>query len=460
MPAQCNPDRYGFEAVCGRRVEASFDGGVVTSDAGGLLLGLVWKALALPKRLAACFIDKRHPDLIEHSVETLVRQRVMGLAMGYEDLNDHDRLRRDPVLALLAEKLEARRADCSSVAGKATLNRLELSGAEATRYHKIAHDGAAIERLFVDLFLDSREAAPEEIVLDLDATDDPLHGDQEGRFFHGYYDCYCYLPLYVFCGHDLVAAKLRTANSDASHGAKEEVERIVTRIRARWPLTRIILRADSGFAREALMQWCETNGVDYLFGLARNERLAQQIEAEMAHARGAAEVTGKPARRFKDFAWRTRQSWSRTRRVAGKAEWLGGKANPRFVVTSLAPERAAAQRLYEELYCARGDMENRIKEAQGDLFGERTSSRSLRANQLRLWFASLAYVLLASLRRLALAGTALAVASCLSLRLKLLKIGATVTTSSRRIKLAMAQGFPFQETFAIAHQRLAAAIRS
>jgi hypothetical protein len=460
MPAQCTPDRYGFEAVCGRRVEASFDGGVVTSDAGGLLLGLVWKALALPGRLAACFADRRDPDLIEHSVETLVRQRVMGLAMGYEDLNDHDRLRRDPVLGLLAEKLEASRKDCAAVAGKVTLNRLELSGAEATRYHKIAHDGAAIERLIVDLFLESREQAPEEIILDLDATDDPLHGGQEGRFFHGYYDCYCYLPLYVFCGHDLVAAKLREANLDASAGAKEEAERIVTRIRARWPLTRIILRADSGFAREGLMAWCEANGVDYLFGLARNERLAQEIASDMEHARCEAEVTGKPARRFKDFSWRTRKSWSRTRRVVGKAEWLSGKANPRFVVTSLAPERAAALRLYEELYCARGDMENRIKEAQGDLFGDRTSSRSLRANQLRLWFSSLAYVLLTSLRRLALAGTVLAVASCLSLRLKLLKIGATVTTSSRRIKLAMAQGFPFQETFAIAHQRLAAAART
>jgi hypothetical protein len=460
MPAQCNPDCYGFEAVCGRRVEASFDGGVVTSDAGGLLLGLVWKALALPKRFAACFIDKRHPDLIEHSVETLLRQRVMGLAMGYEDLNDHDRLRRDPVLALLAKKLEACRADCFSVAGKATLNRLELSGGEATRYHKIAHDGAAIERLFVDLFLESREAAPEEIILDLDATDDPLHGDQEGRFFHGYYDCYCYLPLYVFCGSDLLAAKLRAANIDASQGAKEEAERIVTRIRAHWPFTRIILRADSGFAREELMQWCEANGVDYLFGLARNERLAQEIASEMEQARLAAGIAGKPARCFKDFSWRTRKSWSRSRRVVAKAEWLADKANPRFVVTSLSPQRAAAQRLYEDLYCAGGDMENRIKEAQGDLFGERTSTRSLRANQLRLWFASLAYVLLSGLRRLALAGTVLAVASCLSLRLKLLKIGATVTRSTRRIKLAMASGFPLQETFAIAHQRLAAAART
>jgi Transposase DDE domain group 1 len=460
MPAQCTPDRFRFEAVCGRRVEAAFDGGVVTSDAGGLLLGLAYRACRLPGRFAACFTDRRDPDLIEHSLETLLRQRVLGLGLGYEDLNDHDRLRHDPVMALLAEKLEAGRADCAAVAGKSTLNRLELSGSEATRYHKIGHDAAAIERLFVDLFLESRLEAPEEIVLDFDATDDPLHGDQEGRFFHGYYDCHCYLPLYVFCGRELLVAKLRRADIDGSAGAQEEAERIIAQIRARWPKTRIILRADSGFAREELMAWCETNGVDYLFGLARNGRLAREIAPEMEAARQEAEATGKACRRFKDFHWTTLKSWSRARRVVGKAEWLADKANPRFVVTSLDPERMEAQSLYEVLYCARGDMENRIKEAQGDLFGDRTSTRAMRSNQLRLWFASLAYVLLQALRRIALIGTVLAAASCMSLRLKLLKIGATVTISTRRIKLAMASGFPLQETFAIAHDRLAAAART
>jgi hypothetical protein len=460
MPAQCNPERFEFEALSGRKVEAAFDGGVVTSDAGGLLLGLVYKALALPGRFAACFTDRRDPDLIEHSVETLLRQRVMGLAMGYEDLNDHDELRHDPVMAILAHKLTARRKGCAAVAGKATLNRLELSGAEVTRYHRIGHDGAAIERLLVDLFLESRSEAPDEIILDLDATDDPLHGRQEGRFFHGYYDCYCYLPLYVFCGSDLLAAKLRQANADASQGAQQEAERIVTQIRARWPWTRIVLRADSGFAREELMAWCEANNVDYLFGLARNDRLAREIATEMAAARQDAEATGKPARYFKDFQWSTRKSWSRRRRVVGKAEWLGDKANPRFVVTSLAASRAGPRKLYEDIYCARGDMENRIKEAQGDLFGERTSTRAMRSNQLRLWFSSLAYVLLCALRRIALAGTVLATAACLSLRLRLLKIGATVKISTRRIKLAMASGFPLQEAFAIAHGKLAAAARA
>jgi Transposase DDE domain group 1 len=459
MPAQRSPDRFRFEAVCHRRVEAAFDGGVVTSDAGGLLLGLAWKALGLTRRFSACFADRRNPGLVEHSVETLVRQRVMGLAMGYEDLNDHDELRHDPVLALLAEKLEAKRAGCAAVAGKATLNRLELSGPETTRYHKIAHDGEAIERLFVDLLVESRAQAPDEIVLDLDATDDTLHGAQEGRFFHGYYNSYCYLPLYVFCGRDLVAAKLRRANIDAAAGATQEAERIVTRIRASWPKTRIVLRADSGFARQELMAWCEANEVDYLFGLARNDRLTDEIAAELAEARGEACATGKPARRFKDFMWTTLDSWSRRRRVVAKAEWLGDKANPRFVVTSLGPEHAQARALYEDIYCARGEMENRIKEAQGDLFGDRTSTRHMRSNQLRLWLASLAYTLLCALRRIGLAGTVLAVASCMSLRLKLLKIGATVTASTRRIKLAMAQGFPLQETFALAHRRLAAAAR-
>jgi hypothetical protein len=283
-----------------------------------------------------------------------------------------------------------------------------------------------------------------------------LHGEQEGRFFHGYYDCYCYLPLYVFCGRDLLVAKLRPANLDASAGAREEAERIVALIRGRWPSSRIVLRADSGFAREALMGWCEASGVAYVFGLARNARLVGEIAAELAEAKAQAEASGAPARRFKDFPWTTLDSWSRERRVVAKAEWLGTKANPRFVVTSLAAERAGPRQLYEDIYCARGDMENRIKEAQGD----RTSSRALRANQLRLWFASLAYVLLAALRRLALAGTVLAMASCQSLRLKLLKIGATVRLSTRRIKLAMAQGFPLKETFAIAHGRLAAAIRA
>jgi hypothetical protein len=401
--------------------------------------------------LAACFKDSRDPELIEHSVQTLVMQRVSGIALGYEDLNDHDQLRHDPIMAVLAGKLAATRSDCAPVAGKSTLNRLELSKAQPTRYAKIAADTQAIERLFVDLFLDVHAKAPAQITLDVDATDDPLHGHQEGRFFHGYYDCYCYLPLYVFCGRHLLAAKLRRSDIDAAAGTVEELARIVGQIRARWPRVRILLRGDSGFCREALMAWCEVNRVDYVFGLARNARLAAEIEAEMMAARAAAEKTGKPARRFRDFRWSTRDSWSRARRVIGKAEWTQGAANPRFIVTSLTPAEIDGRRLYETIYCARGEMENRIKECQLDLFADRTSTATMAANQLRLWFSGFAYVMLCGLRRIGLAHTQFANATCGTIRHKLLKIGALVRVSVRRITIAMASACPCQHEFALAH---------
>ncbi len=459
MQTDCISDLFGFEAVEGRSVVAAFDGGSITSDAGALLLGATDRAIGLINRFASCFCDFRCPELIEHEVETLIGQRIFGLALGYEDLIDHDQLRHDPVMAILAGKLEARCGDCAPVAGKTTLNRLELSRPEPTRYHKISHDGAMIETLLIDLFLEAHRRPPKQIILDIDATDDPLHGHQEGRFFHGYYDSYCYLPLYVFCGRHLLAAKLRKADIDASAGALEEIARIVAQIRARWPCTRILLRADSGFAREALMAWCEANRVDYLFGLARNPRLAAMIESELAAAKSAAEASGNPARRFKEFAWSTLAGWSRERRVVAKAEWTQGEANPRFIVTSLSQEEAEARRLYEKIYCARGDMENRIKECQLDLFADRTSTATMRANQLRLWFASFAYVLLCALRRIALKPTQFAKANCATIRLKLLKIGALVRVSVRRIKLAMASSFPNQREYRIAHARLAAAAR-
>ena len=463
MPADCSLDSFEFAPVAGRSVVGSFDGGAMTSDAGALLLGATDKAIRLVDRFAACFTDHRQQELIEHSVATLVGQRVFGLALGYEDILDHDALRHDPIFAVLAGKLEAKRKNCAPVAGKSTLNRLELTRQEPSRYHKIVYDGAAIERLFVDLFLDAHESPPDEIVLDLDATDDPLHGHQEERFFHGYYDCYCYLPLYIFCGRHLLCAKLRPANIDASAGAREAIALIVMQIRERWPDVRILLRADSGFARDELMAWCETNDVDYLFGLARNARLVAEIEAELMEACAESQTTGLPARRFKDFTYRTLKSWSCTRRVVGKAEWIAakhdrrrdeqdeGQANPRFVVTSLAKDQYEARCLYEELYCARGEMENRIKECQLDLFADRTSAATMRANQLRLWFASFAYVLLGALRRIGLAQTQFVVATCATIRLKLLKIGALVKTSLRRIKISMATAFPHTREFAQAH---------
>ena len=454
MQTECSADLFGFARVESRAVVAAFDGGKMTSDAGALLLGAADQAIRLVDRFAECFADSRAPELIEHTVRTLVGQRIFALALGYEDVVDHDQLRHDPSLAVLAGKLSARRKDCAPLAGKSTLNRLELGGPELTRYHRIAWDGAKIEALFVDLFLEAHQHPPKQIILDLDATDDPLHGHQEGRFFHGYYDCYCYLPLYIYSGSHLLASKLRRANIDASAGAIEETARIVAQIRARWPAVRIVLRADSGFAREALMSWCEVNGVDFLFGLAKNERLVAEIASELAAAEEESKITGQPARRFKEFQWSTRDSWSRPRRIIAKAEWTGGSANPRFVVTSLSLEDAASQQLYEEIYCARGDMENRIKECQLDLFADRTSAATMRANQLRLWFASMAYVLLCALRRLALQHTQFAKATCGTIRLKLLKIGALVRTSFRRIKFAMASGYPYQRDFALAHAQL------
>lgn len=459
MPTECIADLFGFAVVERRGVVAAFDGGAITSDAGGLLLGATDRAIGLIERFAGCFVDRRCPELIEHEVRTLVGQRVFGLSLGYEDLNDHDHLRHDPLFAVLAGKLEARREDCAPVAGKSTLNRLELSRPEPTKYHKISHQPAAIERLLVDMFLEAHEQPPEEIVLDLDATDDPLHGEQEGRFFHGYYGNYCYLPLYVFCGRHLLVAKLRRSNIDGAAGAIEEIDRVVRQIRQRWPLVKIVLRADSGFARETLMAWCEANGVDYLFGLARNPRLVGEIAAELAEAAEDSARTGQPARRFKDMMWTTRKSWSCRRRVVAKAEHTQGEANPRFVVTSLGRERADARALYEDLYCARGEAENRIKECQLDLFADRTSTATMRANQLRLWFASMAYVLLEALRRIGLKATRLSDATCGSIRLKLLKIGALVTISVRRIKFAMASACPYQADFRQAHALLIAAAR-
>ena len=494
MLTECSAPVFEFEAVEGRKVVAGFDGGAMTSDAGALLLGGVDRAIGLIERVAKCFVDHRNPKLIEHQVATLAGQRIFGLALGYEDLNDHDELRHDPILAVLAKKLKARRADCAPVAGKSTLNRLERSKETPSLYHKIHHDGAAMERLLVDLFVEAHERAPSQIVLDLDATDDPIHGSQEGRFFHGYYDCYCYLPLYVFCGDHLLAAKLRKADVDASAGAVEEMARVIGQIRCAWPNANIVLRADSGFAREPLMAWCEANGVDYLIGLSQNGRLNAELAADLAAAAEESVQTGKPARRFKDFKYRTLDSWSRERRVIGKAEWmtpsqaeaddttqrakrrkakkarkaqaavqeaigLPGRANPRFVVTSLAESACAAQDLYEKRYCARGDMENRIKECQLDLFADRTSSHTMRANQLRLWFASFAYVLVSALRRIALAETGLAKAACGTIRLKLLKIGAQVKVSVRRIVFSMASAFPYVDCYATARAALAKAAR-
>ena len=458
MLTDCNTSPLEFEGLGSRKVTASFDGGAITSNAGALLLRQTDRVIGLSRQAAACFRDARSQEDIEHTLETLVAQRVHGIALGYEDLNDHDTLRRDPVLGLISGKLEARRSNCAVLAGKSTLNRLEHAPkADGDRYRKISVDGEAMKELFVSLFIQAKKTAPRRLILDLDATDDPVHGNQEDRFFHGYYKCYCYLPLYIFCGRELLLAKLRPANIDASAGSKEEIAWIVARLRQKWPDLEIWLRADSGFCREDLMAWCEANGVHYVFGLARNARLEAEIEGELAEAEQRAAKSGKAERIFKEFQYKTRQSWSCERRVVAKAEHLSKGPNPRFIVTSLTSKMAAARELYEKIYCARGEMENRIKECQLDLMADRTSTATLRANQLRLWFSSLAYVLVTALRRLALEGTELENATAGTIRLKLLKLGALVTVSVRRIRIAIASACPLRHVFATAQARLCAA---
>jgi hypothetical protein len=455
MQTECSQDSLDFASLGSRKVTAAFDGGAITSNAGALLLREADRVLGLSRQVAACFTDGRRQDRVEHAAETLLAQRVHGIALGYEDLNDHDELRHDPVLGLVSGKAEARRSDCAVLAGKSTLNRLEHAPkTDDDRYRKLSVDEGAMKRLFVSVFLKSHATPPERIILDLDATDDPIHGGQEGRFFHGYYKCYCYLPLYIFCGRALLLAQLRPANIDASAGAKEEAAFIVAQIRQSWPNVDIWLRADSGFCREELMAWCEDNGVHYVFGLARNARLEASIADELAEAEAKAKESGRPERIFKELRYQTHKSWSRERRAVAKAEHLPKGANPRFIVTSLPREAFAAQELYEKIYCARGEMENRIKECQLDLFADRTSAASLRANQLRLWFASLAYVLVTALRRMALHGTELAQATAGTIRLKLLKLGAQVTVSVRRVKIAITSACPLKGVFANAHRRL------
>ena len=462
MQTECTPKLFEFEAVERRAVVAGFDGGDITSNAGALLLGQVDRGLGLVRRFAECFIDRRDPRLVEHTVETLVGQRIFGLVLGYEDLNDHDELRKDPAFKVLAGKLgPVLRKDCEALAGKSTLNRMEHTPERhAGKYHKIDFDGARVDALFVDLFVEAHQRAPRQIVLDLDNTDIPLYGEQEVRFFHGHYKEYCYLPLYVFCGKHLLLARQRRANVAGSAGAVEEMARIVAHIRKRWPRVHIILRADSGFSNDELMGWCEANRVDYVFGLARNVRLEAVLAEPLAEAERRCLASGKPARVFRDFRYRTRDSWSRERRVVGKAEHTLEGANPRFVVTSLRRTRIAdARALYEDLYCARGEAENRIGE-QFELFADRASSATLQANQLRLWFSAMAYVLVDTLRRVGLRHTQLADAAVATIRLKLLKLGAQVRTSVRRIRFAIASACPNKTEFELAYLYLQRAFSS
>ena len=464
MNTECTSHQLEFQGLGRRKVQGAFDGGHISSDGGVLLLRELDARLGITQKLAECFTDHRDPDRIEHSVLELVRQRVYGLALGYEDLNDHDDLKWDPLLALALGKKDIegkrrhRKADCGKLlASSSTLNRLELTPFavdDSARYKKIVHHRDKLEAFLVDVFLDSITQAPDEIVLDFDATDDAVHGDQEGKFYHGYYGCYCYLPLYVTCGDHLLVSKLRTSNRDGADGSTEVLAYLVGRIRQRWPGVRIIVRADSGFTRDGFMTWCESYDVYYLLGLAKNKRLLKKIGKELAEAHARHLLTGVAARIFTQFHYRTKKSWSRQRRVIAKAEQLRHKSNPRFIVTNLPDDYAEPDVLYEKHYCARGDMENRIKEQQLDLFADRTSTHTLRANQLRLWFSSTAYLLMSALRRIALKDTRLAKATCGTIRLKLLKIGAHLKLSTRRILIHFTSACPYQDVFRHAWRNL------
>lgn len=444
---ECNQSSFKFKAHGSKQVVARFEGGTITSDAGALLLRETDQRLNLLPRAAACFLDGRDPRRIKHEVEQMVAQRVYGLALGYEDLNDHEQLRHDPLMGVMAGK---RDVEEEPLAGKSTLNRMELSTGINSRYKKLTYWRDGLDELLVNIFVEAHATPPEEIILDIDTTDLPLHGGQEGRFFHGYYDCYCYLPLYIFCGDYVLSARLRESNSDASAGSLVEIERVVQHIRRAWPQVRILLRGDSGFGRNPIMSWCEANGVEYVFGLARNKRLQRAIGRPLHEAEQEWKRTGKPARVFAEFSYEIKKTkqrqWDRARRVVAKAEHIDGKANPRFVVTSLAAERWEARRLYEELYCARGDMENRIKE-QFCLFADRVSAESMRANQLRVYLSVLAYTLVSGLRRLGLKATELAQAQVATIRVRLLKIGAQVRVTARKVWVLMASSYPWQDLY-------------
>jgi len=465
METQCIQEQMIFQQLGRREVIGRFDGGQISSDAGGMVLREVERCFGILKRLAGCFRDYRDPQRTEHSLQTLISQRVYGIALGYEDLNDHDSLRHDVMMGVLCEKSDpsgmerARKRDQGkAVAGKSTLNRLELTPEQAnekSRYKKIVAHGDQIDDLMVEICIQAQAIAPKEVVLDVDATDDLIYGNQQGRFFHGYYGDYCYLPLYIFWGEYLLCARLRVASLDPASGVRQELERIVRKLRGAWPQVRIIVRGDSGFCRDEIMSYCEQNEqVDYVLGLAKNERLNKGIEAEMAQAQQLQQQTHKAARVFKDFRYRTRKSWSCERRVVGKAEYLAKGANPRFIVTSMASEEKDARTLYEDFYCARGDMENRIKEQQLGLFADRTSTAWMRSNQLRLYFSSFAYILMQTLRRLGLQGTELAQAQCATIRLKLFKVGAQIEVTVRKVWISFSESYPYLSLFQRVFARL------
>jgi hypothetical protein len=427
----CTQRVLPFSSVGKKKIQADFNGGHLTSDSGVLLLRETDKRLGLIDRIADCLPDSRHPSLIKHSQREMLAQRIFAIALGYEDLNDHATLRHDPALQVATERI--RRADSDlGLSSPSTLCRLE---------NRISRESLArISEVFVDQFIASHGSPPKELILDFDATDDPLHGNQEGRFFHGYYDCYCYLPLYVFCGDQLLVAYLRESGIDAAKHSRAILKLLVKKFRDLWPEVRITLRGDSGFCRWRLMRWCERHGVDYILGLARNPVLEYRARFHMMKAEQAFRKTGEKQRVFR-FVRYGAQTWDRKRKVIVKAERLIQGPNLRFVVTNLPGD---PETLYKDLYCQRGEMENRIKEQQLGLFADRTSCHAFLANQFRLLLSSAAYVLMEALRRLGLSGTELARAQVQTIRLKLFKIAARVMTSVRRVVFHLASSYPYR----------------
>ena len=449
---ECIQERFEFATTSGtRQIAAEFSGGTITSDAGSVLLKETDAKMNLLARFSQCFTDRRSTLRIEHSLEQMLRQRVYGLALGYEDLNDHELLRLDPLLGALAGKAEP---GTDLLAGKSTLNRMELGTGTPSRYKKITFWRDSVDELLVNVFLEAHPVAPVQIVLDIDTTDMALHGNQEEKFYHGYYKHHCYLPLYIFCGDHVLCSRLRPSSVGPAVGSRKEVQRIVQQIRQRWPDVVIILRGDSGFCADELLTWCEENRVDFVVGVARNQRLEKLIDGELAEAKEQFEATQQPARIFVEFEHKTlKGAWNKDRRVVAKAEHINGKSNPRFVVTSLDAERWEKQKLYEELYCGRGDMENRIKE-QFVLFADRVSVSTMRGNQLRIYLSVIAYTLMNGLRRLGLKTTAMATAQVGTIRLKLLKIGAQIQVTVRKVWVRMASSYPYQALFSQVIQQL------
>jgi hypothetical protein len=469
----CNDQPLLFQDLGARQVVADFSGGTLSSDGGALLLRQVDQRLGLSRALAACFNDHRDRRFVDHSLAELLAQRVVALALGYEDLNDHAQLRRDPLLAVACEKRDPLGQDRvfadnrgAALAAPATLNRLELSNNKQTRCHKLPHDPPKLTACLLTVGVRCLPKHARELVVDLDAMGHRLHGTQEGRHFHAYYDDYCYLPLYAFVGDVPLWAQLRTSDRDAADGVVAALEQIVAAIRKRCKRARIIVRADSGFCREELLAWCEVHGVYYCVGLQRNPVLIGQLQPALADARARRCLTGAAsARVFSEFEYQTRQSWSRARRVIGKAEVMAAGDNPRFIVTNLPArgfkgdpdrERFRAQRLYEEFYCGRGEMENVLKQQTLDLAADRMSTHHLASNQLRLWLATFAYLLLERVRAWGLAGTELAAATVGSVRLKLLKVAAQVTVSVRRVYVRLSSAYPWAGWFRLCQRRLMA----